>query len=135
MDMSASGTEEVGTHHTPAEPTEQATSPLTSDAETEPLSMDEEDDMNVQKSTENHVSMPQKEVHMEPSATSEQPAGQFGDESDLTDESEQAKPNSEPNEHKPVKEDEDSSLSEDVGDHTLKPVSYTHLTLPTICSV
>lgn len=121
MDMSASGTEEVEIHRTPTEPTEQATSPLTSDAETEPLSMDEEDGMNVQKIAEDHVSMPQKEVHMEPSATSEQAAGQLGDESDLTDESDQAKPNPESIEHEPVKEDEDSSLSEDVGDHTLKP--------------
>ena len=109
MDMSASGTEEVEIHRTPAEPTEQTTSPLTSDAETEPLSMDEEDGMNVHKSAEDHVSMPQKEVHMEPSATSEQPAGQLGDESDLTDESDQAKPNPESIEHEPVKEDEDSS--------------------------
>ena len=64
MDMSASGTEEVEIHRTPTEPTEQATSPLTSDAETEPLSMDEEDGMNVQKIAEDHVSMPQKEVHI-----------------------------------------------------------------------
>ena len=56
MDMSASGTEEVEIHRTPTEPTEQATSPLTSDAETEPLSMDEEDGMNAVSYT--HLTLP-----------------------------------------------------------------------------
>lgn len=121
MDMSALSTEEAEILCTPVEPTEQATSPLTSDAETEPLSMDEENTKTMQKAAEEDVPTTEKNVHIERSAASGQPAGQFADDSDLTDESEQAKPNPEPTEPNPVKEDDDSSLSEDAGDHTITP--------------